>query len=297
LGENANKETTTDGGTRPGNECDGASRGAGEVYCNKPWPCWTQLEMNTKQLTKVLASALLCTASLQAQNKITNVPYAIKYPGTYVLTADLVYEPQTGNAITITYGNVILDFQGHALSNPFTGPSSSQAIYAAGMNNITIRNGKISGFENGITFETFALANGIFVQELGQLDTVTNMTLSNQLSCVVFGGTSVTNCTVKDIGRSVDGYYDGHLLLGDILALNNVALVQNCTVSTLGGCALFYNIYQPHAAALAINNKLSGYEYIENIGSVPILAIHDYMPGSSDPYRIIGNVTIIGPVQ
>jgi hypothetical protein len=169
------------------------------------------------------------------------MPYTIKNPGTYVLTADLVYEPQTGNAITITCGNVVLDFQGHSLSNPFTMPydSLSQAVFAPGMNNVTIRNGKIIGFEDGICFATFVLVNGFLIQELGQLDTITNMTLSNQLCCAVFGGTSITNCTVTHSGRSVEGYYDAKLILGDVLALDCVPLVQNCNIEANGAYALF----------------------------------------------------------
>jgi hypothetical protein len=73
-----------------------------------------------------------------------------------------------------------------------------------------------------------------------------------------------------------------------------VALVQNCTVHTNGGCALFYSLSQPHAPFLAINNNLSGYECIENVGAVPTLAIHDTMPDVND-YNIIGNVVIIDP--
>jgi hypothetical protein len=57
------------------------------------------------------------------------------------------------------------------------------------------------------------------------------------------------------------------------------------------------NIWQPHGPSLVINSKISGAVAITNFSSEPVLAIHDYIAGASDPGRIIGNVVIIGGTQ
>jgi hypothetical protein len=245
----------------------------------------------TAALSLIMSAIPLIT--VQAQNKITSLPYTIKNPGVYVLTKDLTYLPQEGTAITILCGNVLLDFQGHTLTNPYTYyTSDSSAILArgAGLNNVGIRNGKISGFENGILFGTVG-ANGL--PAFNQFNTVSNMTLSNQLSVGIIEASAVINCSVLETGISVEGGYDPRELLGDPLAIDTSELVQNCTVSTADGCALYYYYSQPHSPFLAINCRLSGYELIE--AGPPVLAIHDDFL-SSGVFSIIGNVTIIAPV-
>jgi hypothetical protein len=242
----------------------------------------------------VLLSTFCAATCLQAQNEITSVPYTIKYPGVYVLTKDLTYLPQEGTAITILCGNVLLDFRGHTLTNPYTSwTSDSNAIWArgVGLNNVGILNGKISGFENGIIFGTVG-ANGR--PAFNQFNTVAGMTLSNQLSLGILEASAVVNCSVLETGISVEGNFDANEELGDPLAIDTAALVENCTVSTADGCALFYYYAQPHGPFLAINCRLSGYELIENAGVETVLAIHDHFL-TQGATSIIGNVTIIPP--
>ena len=81
----------------------------------------------------------------------------ISQPGNYFLANDLVYFPNTRNAITINSSNVNLDFPGHvlALAPLFrTTPTTATAIVigsgSANPENVTVMNGTIIGFLDGI---------------------------------------------------------------------------------------------------------------------------------------------------
>jgi parallel beta-helix repeat protein len=78
----------------------------------------------------------------------------ITIPGTYFLNKDLVFGG-TGVAITISASDVTVDFQSHTLS--FTGANNNgttgvQAGQSQAVQNVTIENGTIHGFESGISF-------------------------------------------------------------------------------------------------------------------------------------------------
>jgi len=124
----------------------------------------------------------------------------ITWPGTYCLARD-IFSPN-GTGIVIRTDNVVLDFAGHKLSTP-SNPSAT--VITTGVDgslnrNITVRNGTIRGFIDGINlgervptnnFGNFVVTNmridqaisdqaraiGIFIE--GANFTITNNTITN----------------------------------------------------------------------------------------------------------------------
>ncbi|MHA3770489.1 hypothetical protein ACXR0O_03010 [Verrucomicrobiota bacterium sgz303538] len=91
----------------------------------------------------------------QTATPITTLPATIKKPGIYVIKKDLNFKLATGAAITITANNVILDLGGHVLSNSLASTATSTPTAAIGVSssgpiNVTVRNGRIVGFDDGV---------------------------------------------------------------------------------------------------------------------------------------------------
>jgi hypothetical protein len=86
------------------------------------------------------AEVTLCT-------EITAVPVVITAPGIYCLKSSLAYTGTT-NAIAVGANDVVIELNGHVLD----GSASSGAIGVStyNMKNVTVRNGTIRGFRDGI---------------------------------------------------------------------------------------------------------------------------------------------------
>jgi hypothetical protein len=78
---------------------------------------------------------------------IAALPATITEPGRHCLTADLRSRFDRGAAITVTADWVTLDLQGHRLIGEKHGPTAIEAVDRRG---ITIRDGTIAGFGDGI---------------------------------------------------------------------------------------------------------------------------------------------------
>jgi hypothetical protein len=97
------------------------------------------------------AGLMLLSVASYGQTSISSVPYTITGPGTYVLANNLLYSSASGAAIKISSPNVTLDFDGHFVA--FT--AASPENYGVAVNqvrNVTIENGKVTGFYYGIYF-------------------------------------------------------------------------------------------------------------------------------------------------
>jgi hypothetical protein len=82
--------------------------------------------------------------------KITSLPangLTISQPGFYFLGGNLTHSG-SDPAITVGADNVTLDLMGFTLSR--NGPKDVIGVYMFGRTNVEIRNGTISGFNNGI---------------------------------------------------------------------------------------------------------------------------------------------------
>lgn len=134
-------------------------------------------------LTRILALAavsFLCAVSDYAET-ITSVPFVIKKSGTYTLDANLAYSGASNTkAITVEASNVVIDLNGFTL----TGASSTLGIATktAGVTNLTVQDGTITGFSSDISLEDT------------QQFLVQNVRLLNQ-----FFGVSATSCSFSTI--------------------------------------------------------------------------------------------------
>jgi hypothetical protein len=98
--------------------------------------------------------ALPAAAEITNCTAITTLPYTISSPGIYCFTGDLSTSMTTGNAIEIQASSVTLDLNGHKLGGLGAGPGTqATGIYATDRKNISIRNGSIRGFYNGINVD------------------------------------------------------------------------------------------------------------------------------------------------
>jgi hypothetical protein len=116
------------------------------------------------QCAAMAADADSCTA-------ITAVPFTISAPGSYCVTKELTTTSSftSGNAITIITSNVTIDLGGHTLSNLPAGTGTNAAgILAADQKDITIMNGTVTGFYEGIFMNSSAagISSGYLVENM-----------------------------------------------------------------------------------------------------------------------------------
>ncbi|MCP4898789.1 MAG: hypothetical protein GY906_17600, partial [bacterium] len=97
----------------------------------------------------------------------TSFPIVIDTPGSYVLTADLHVTTVGVNGIQIDVDNVTLDLGGHVIRGPGVGSASGTGIYGYKRENVTIRNGAVTEFANGINLDVSTSSyNGIRLRDL-----------------------------------------------------------------------------------------------------------------------------------
>jgi hypothetical protein len=85
-------------------------------------------------------------APAQAATQISSCRYTITAPGTYAVTSDL--SCPGGTAITVLASKVALHLNGHTIS----GNGAGDGIYVQGAANISIDNGTVHGFFEGVQF-------------------------------------------------------------------------------------------------------------------------------------------------
>jgi hypothetical protein len=130
---------------------------------------------------------------------ITQLSCTINQPGTYVLASDLNFDSADGYAINITCDDVILDLNGHTLSNDGGGIGTfATGISAVDCDNVTITNGRITGFLYPIRLEDLSTNN-----DATGGHTVTDMVIESATfrGIVVEGhNNTVSDNTIHDIG-------------------------------------------------------------------------------------------------
>jgi hypothetical protein len=111
-------------------------------------------------MKKLIASLLpslvfgLAPAGARAETNscslLAGVPITVSTPGIYCLTSDIVTNMASGYAITINAPNVVLDLNAHRLANT-AGPTNIAGAILSSEARITIKNGAIRGFLNGVS--------------------------------------------------------------------------------------------------------------------------------------------------
>jgi hypothetical protein len=161
--------------------------------------------MNYLKTVAALSIALAFTSTLSsAQTVISSLPYTISTAGVYVLNKTLHYPSGTGNAITITASNVILNLGGFGIINTSDQTTTSATcISANNVENLTIENGEIFGFQNGITLYGSSGLNfnaGHVIQNLRLAYCTLNGIYLNLVS-----NSLVQNCQLSSIGATGGG--------------------------------------------------------------------------------------------
>ncbi len=153
--------------------------------------------------------------------EITSVPQTISASGTYYLKQDFTLTTDTAYAINITAPNVTLDFNGHTIAQNAGTNSSTIGVYV-GADNVTLRNGTISGCLYGVN----AYANNCVFEDLFIVaDTFRGMDLtgSNLLvrRCRInnIGGETVPNLAPYALGIVVSNGFDPRIIDCDITTL------------------------------------------------------------------------------
>jgi hypothetical protein len=100
----------------------------------------------------LLALLAFAAVQLQARTPIYSLPFFILFPAKYRLAKNLTYERKEGSAIMILSSNVDLDLNGCALQEA-AADNQSIGVLIDHQQNVTIRNGKIQGFQQAIVFD------------------------------------------------------------------------------------------------------------------------------------------------
>ncbi|MGH9658323.1 MAG: hypothetical protein ACRD96_07245 [Bryobacteraceae bacterium] len=216
--------------------------------------------MHTTKLAAALLVVLalvLSVASARAETvnctAITTLPAVITEPGSYCFTGDLEASITSGLAINIRTDNVVLDLNGFRLSGLAAGLGTQAiGIIAVNLQNITIRNGTISGFLTGIwLIAAGGVSRGYVVEniraaqnthigiDVGGLGTIVR---NNQV--VATGGTTFFGTNADVFGIVVFG--DGPRVLN-----NDVTRIVKVGLGRASG--IFTNAF----GALLVNNRIT----------------------------------------
>lgn len=99
----------------------------------------------------LLPPAARADETLLCHRYITSVPYTISAPGHYCLGGDLRTAMSAGNAITVSADDVVLDLNGFTLDGTAAGTgTAANGIFTFDRRRVTVRNGSVRGFFNGI---------------------------------------------------------------------------------------------------------------------------------------------------
>jgi hypothetical protein len=195
---------------------------------------------------------------------ITTLPAVITQSGNYCLTGALSTSIATGSAIEIQASSVVLDLNGFKLAGRTAGVSTSAfGIHALNRQNITIKNGTVRGFLQGIALEmSGGVSVGHIVEDIrADLNTFVGINVQGS-------GCIVRNNQVADIGGSTvfgqDASAFGIYVAGaGVRVLNND--VSNITSQGLGNSAGVWTL--PATGALVENNRFTSSTYGAVMGS------------------------------
>ena len=185
--------------------------------------------------------------------EITTIPTVITVQGVYCFKKNLSTNATNGTAIDIRAHNVTIDLNDYKLGGSAAGTgTNTNGINAVGWNNITIRNGRIRGFFNGIaltgspTKETFGhlveyvrldgnRQTGLYIEGEGvnlRNNQITNMgdTDNNTKSSGILGN-KLKNSTISN--NVVSGVSETQYTFGiELISSTNVRVFGNTILDT-----------------------------------------------------------------
>jgi hypothetical protein len=179
-----------------------------------------------------ITASLLAASNSSAQNAaplaravaIASAPYTIKKPGVYVVTKDLTIPATSAFAITIdsSAGNVVLDLAGYTLSTKAPGNSlnTSIGIQVSGSGTITVRNGVVTGFNQGVLVSSNVTQTAILIENITAINCGTEAIMVND-----GGDTTVRHCVIQDTGFNTSNTHYG------INVISRNVQVSDCRVA------------------------------------------------------------------
>jgi len=185
-----------------------------------------------------------------AQTSNTSFPIIIDQPGSYVLTSNLKVETSGTIAIKIDTDNVVLDLNGHTIQCT---RSSGTGISVSGKYNISIKNGTISGFGNGVYLYTYTnddLGGGRLIENihvrlngiygiLAYYTTIINCSAERNTTGMQVHYSNLKNCSANhNSGDGIKAYYSA---LANCTAARNGNIGFNIFSSSLTNCTSCYN--------------------------------------------------------
>jgi len=202
-----------------------------------------------------LTTMVLAPAGAHAETNectvISSLPTVITVQGIYCLKASLSTAITTGSAIEIATNSVVLDLNGFRIRGLAAGPAThAYGIFAQSRQNITIKNGSVRGFFNGVALENSSgTSEGHVVEDVradqntwaGIIVNGRGIVIRNNL-VMQTGGSTYVGSTGNAYGISVDGTENR--------VINNEVLD---TVATGQGVADAIEVFGTHE--LVVNNR------------------------------------------
>lgn len=175
----------------------------------------------------------------------SGIEHQITQSGSYYLSDNLVVSNSIG--IIITASDVTLDLNGFRIIK--TGGQSGQAIYVSGIRNITIKNGNIQEFEDGIYMYG---SDGLYPTKGARLENI-NISRCTGYGLFVGAMSKVINCHFSEISGSAA-----------LFAAANSS-IQNCTADNSSGGDGFHLLAGAKISdCSAINSRDDGFNASSN---------------------------------
>lgn len=180
-----------------------------------------------------LAGLLFALGVAQVEAETTNctvidaLPYTIATPGVYCLTEDLDVILNVGAAITIDSSHVVLDMNGHKVGNGAGNATQAFGIYAVNRTHLTVRNGTVIGFLEGVRIK----------DDTGAYATV-------------------QNCIVEDM-RANFNKYQGINVEGKMNVVRNNHVLYTYGTTAFGANVSAYGIRVAGHSPRVLNNEVS----------------------------------------
>jgi hypothetical protein len=210
---------------------------------------------------------------------ITSLPITITTQGIYCLTSDLSTGMTVGNAIEIATSNVVIDLNGHKLGGLAAGTGTgARGIFAYQRQNITIRNGTVRGFFQGILLSDsspYTTSHGHLIEDIrADMNTFTGIEAAGR-------GNIIRNNQVVNTGGSTStNYAYGILGVGPGTRVINNDIIETKEQST--GSAS--GIYLQNAPGSVVENNRIG-----NSSTGPGTSNGIYITGSSTDVLVSNN--------
>jgi parallel beta-helix repeat protein len=180
------------------------------------------------------APTMKTLAQVEPRTPISSLPYTISSSGSYYLTTNLIGNGSV-NGINIAASNVTLDLNGFVLQSAPN--NSSYGIYLNGGANVTIRNGAITGWSDGLN--ATADTQGLTVEHI-------RASANGHGIYIASTGFVVRNCICQSnlydgiYGAGNTGASPGGLISGCTLIANKSAGLE-CYYGTVRDCQMISN--------------------------------------------------------